>query len=238
MDLELTPFWGLELATVFNLNIKNMKTDNRNILILFFSLIFSIMIGNKLVAQPWQNQISNYSFEKKLKVKTKYTSDESVNLKKDSINNSKNAVFAEILGGGGYYSFGYERTILNYQRYELLTSVGFTNIHFIKPRFSFGFPLSINNRFKFWRFNSIDVGLTLSEFFNIWSIIDQDKYFDCPTGECIAKVLLMPSFHVGWTFRLNKITISPRFYGFLYTSLHKNNLKAEPYFGLRGSYSF
>ncbi|MDX1652532.1 MAG: hypothetical protein R3277_08575 [Brumimicrobium sp.] len=154
---------------------------------------------------------------------------------KDSINIKKNAVFAEILGGGGYYSIGYERTILNYERYELLASIGLTSLSIKKP--SFGFPLSLNNRFKFWNFNGIDFGLTFGNYFNIWSMIDQDKYFDCPLGECVPPFRIMPSFHAGWVFRLNKFTISPRFYGFLYTSLN-NKLKTEPFVGLRGSYSF
>ena len=60
---------------------------------------------------------------------------------KDTINSTrKHAVFAEILGGGGYYSVGYERIIQRYERYELSASIGFTNLNFDKPRFSFGFP--------------------------------------------------------------------------------------------------
>lgn len=154
----------------------------------------------------------------------------------DSISEEKNALFAEIFGGGGYYSFGYERTIINYKKYELSSSIGLTSLNFKKPRFSFGFPLSINNRFKFWNFNGVDLGFTLGNFLNVWAMIDQDKHFNCPTGECIPPLRFLPSFHTGWVFRLNKFNISPRFYGFLYS--FNNRLKVEPFFGLRGSYSF
>lgn len=155
---------------------------------------------------------------------------------RDSISIRKNAVFLELLGGGGYYSVGYERTFLNYKRYDLSASIGLTSLHLEKPRFSFGFPLSVNNRFKFWNFNGIDLGLTIGNFLNVWSMIDQDKYFNCPTGECIAPFRIMPSFHTGWVFRLNRFIISPRFYGFLYS--YNSKLKVDPFFGLRSSYSF
>lgn len=155
---------------------------------------------------------------------------------KDSVNLKRNAVFLELLGGGGYYSIGYKRTILNYERYELSASIGLTTLNLEKPRFSFGFPLSINNRIKFWNFNGVDLGLTIGNFLNVWSMIDQDKYFNCPTGECIAPFRIMPSFHTGWAFRLNRFTVSPRFYGFLYS--YNNRLMVEPFIGLRGGYFF
>ncbi len=155
---------------------------------------------------------------------------------KDSLEVSKNAVFLEGLGGGGYYSIGYERTLLNVERFELSASIGITNLHFRKPKFSFGFPISFNSRLKFWDRHGVDFGLTLGNFINVWSIIDQDKYFNCPAGDCISPLRLLPSFHVGWVFRLRRFSLSPRFYGFLYT--YNNRLKLEPFFGLRINYSF
>lgn len=154
----------------------------------------------------------------------------------DSTSIRKHNVFGEILGGGGYYSVGYERTILSYNKFEISASVGLTSLNFNKPRFSFGFPLSLNNRFKFWKFNGIDFGLTIGNFLNIWSILDQDKYFDCPLGECIPPLRLLPSFHAGWAFRLHRFSFSPRFYGFFGVS--DNKLRIDPYVGLRGIYSF
>lgn len=194
-----------------------------------------------IFSQTWQNIIPNYSFENHDLTGWNAGYKNSNLFKKldiqDSIKSTKkHQIFGEVLGAGGYYSLGYERIFLNFERFELSASIGFTNIHFTKPKFSFGFPLSVNSRIKFLNFNGVDFGLTVGNFINVWSMIDQDKYFNCPTGVCIPPIRILPSFHAGWVFRLNKFTISPRFYGFLYTS--SNIPKVEPYFGLRGYYSF
>ena len=155
---------------------------------------------------------------------------------KDSLENSKNAVFLEVLGGGGYYSIGYERTLLDTERFELSASIGITTLHFRKPKFSFGFPISLNNRLKFCGYHGVDFGLTMGNYINIWSIIDQDKYFNCPAGDCVSPLRLSPSFHAGWAFRLRRLSLSPRFYGFFGVS--DNKLRIDPYVGLRCIYSF
>ena len=186
--------------------------------------IILFLFGGIVNAQ-WQNMIPNYSFE---------LNDFDTTQHVDS--SKRHGLFGEALGGGGYYSIGYEYTIVNRQRYELLGSIGFSSNFKGKPQFDFGLPISLNNRVKFWRFNGIDLGASLGNFINIWAIIDQEKYFNCPLGNCNHKVLFFPSVHIGWYFEIHDFYLSPRFYGFINRSINGNGIELSPFFGLRFSY--
>jgi|GEM_PF-3842118 len=159
--------------------------------------------------------------------------------KKTDLSVNRHGIYAE-LGGGAYtYSFGYSYKIVARPIYELQFSVGFSSMAFRKPTFSFGFPVSFNNRFKFLKFNGIDIGVSFSEFINAWAIKDQEKYFNCPNGSpCEPKISTFVTFYLGWVFRIKQFTIMPRFYVFPYFNNPYSNSHFIPWYGLRIAYTF
>lgn len=156
--------------------------------------------------------------------------------------NHAQGIYVELLGGNLFYSIGYERKIVNHTHYDLSASIGLsTNFEFRKAYFAFGVPISINNRFKFWRFNGVDVGIGLGELINIWTIKNKDKYYT-PYSISNPPIILFPNAYVGWVFRWKRFSISPRFYA-IFTWKNPpyptpSKFKFLPFLGVRGCYFF
>lgn len=213
---------------------------------LYVTLLFLLFISNGK-AQPWKNLVPNYSFSYSDLSMGKSTSFFKESLLQTAINERddsndsllprRNSVYIELLGGGIFYSIGYENKLVIRRHYELIASIGISsNFNFHKPEFEFGLPISINNRFKFWKFNGVDIGLTLAEFFNIWAIQNPEKYNN-PLGQSHYPIIWRPSFHIGWMFKFNHLIVSPRFYGF-YGWSATYGFGINPFLGLRASYCF
>ena len=208
----------------------------------FFYMLIAMFNCQVFFSQSWQNMIPKYSFEN---VTNDYprndhnppdmtcpTSSWSEH-RDSSFFESKNKLFVEFLGGGGYYSLGFEQDVLRKNNFKLQWSIALSHRGWSKPSFSFGFPISINSRFSFWNFNGVDIGLSLGNYFNYWAFKDMELYFDCPLGYCEKKIRLLPSVHLGWVFNLKRVSISPRFYLFYFIG---NEFETVPYMGLRITY--
>lgn len=205
--------------------------------------IFLIQNVNAQITDPnWKNLVPNYSFEKVPAYNTRNNKNPPEmtcptglwsGIRDTSGFESKNKVFIEFLGGGGYYSLGFEQDVFKKNSFKLQWSIGVSHRGWSKPSFSFGFPISINSRFNFWKFNGVDFGLSLGNYFNYWAFKDSEYYFNCPLGYCEKKIRLLPSVHLGWIFEVNRLSISPRFYLF-YNII--NQIETLPWFGLRMSY--
>jgi len=148
--------------------------------ILYFIFILFSHVG---YAQ-WENQIPNYSFEN---VTIDYPSSSNINnltnykLDKDTAHHDKNAVFGEVFGGGGYYSVGFERTLITYDNYDFSINyaLGWQNLNntcdFAHPSTSlsgspshaprtgngnarFGFPLNGMQEYFYGKTNNLTAG--------------------------------------------------------------------------------
>ncbi len=210
-------------------------------------LLFNFLIGTLIYGQNGEELISNYNFQhhglsegKRPSCLTEYQLQSKANKvdgSNDSITTRKNGAFVEIGGAGGIYSLGYIRRFNVKKNYELIGSVGFsTNFTFQKPYFAFGFPISITNRFKFWKFNGVDIGLSFSELLNVWTIRNKEEYY-VPNTFNNVPFLLISSIYLGWSFNFNNFSISPRF-SYLEFWDAQNRFSYLPFFAINASYFF
>lgn len=160
--------------------------------------------------------------------------------KKDSAdysnNHSRHSVYLELLGSGLFYSIGYEHKFIVRKKYELTSTIGISN-DFIFPYPNFYFPISINNKFSFLRFNGLNTGLTLFNQVNFWAIVDQDKYFSCPLGRCQDPYNFSLGPHLGWLFHIKRLSIEPRMYFFLAKDTQNNEIDHGFWFGISFNYN-